>query len=180
MYTPTSYYHDISRRDIIGLLEKKQAQRRSNAALHGTIREDMTSPVNPTRTGHQMVCNLWQGVYYSSPHKHSDVLRQLTYARNENPSRHDDNVCLHHTHYADMIPGVSISYRTALSTSARRLPAHPVSALILYAKEIQALWSQNHDTGSYDALYQVDSSSSDVVIYRTMTGKHYKTNIYDT
>ena len=49
--------------------------RRSVVQMHGTIREDRTSPVNPTWTGHRMVCNLWQGVYYSSPHKHSDVLR---------------------------------------------------------------------------------------------------------
>ena len=43
--------------------------------MHGTIREDRTSPVNPTWTGHRMVCNLWQGVYYSSPYRHSDVPR---------------------------------------------------------------------------------------------------------
>ena len=30
----------------------------------------------------------------------------------------------------------------------------------------------NHDTGSYDTLYEVDSSSSEVVIYWTMTGTH--------
>ena len=52
------------------------------------------------------------------------------------PSRHD---CLHHTHHAGMIPGVSISYKTALSTSIRRLPAHPASALTIHPREIQAL-----------------------------------------
>ena len=71
-----------------------------------------------------------------------------------------------------MIPGVSISYQTALSTSILRLPAHPASALTIHAREIQALWSHNHDTGSYDTLYQVDYCSSDVVIYWTMTGTH--------
>ena len=72
-----------------------------------------------------------------------------------------------------MIPGVSISYQTALSTSILRLPAHPASALTIHPREIQALWSQNHDTGSYDTvLYQVDNSNNDVVIYWTMTGVH--------
>ena len=37
-----------------------------------------------------------------------------------------------HLANADMIPGVSISYQTALSTSARRLPAHPASALTIH------------------------------------------------
>ena len=37
-----------------------------------------------------------------------------------------------------MIPGVSISYQTALSTSIR-LPAHPASALTIHPREIQAL-----------------------------------------
>ena len=49
--------------------------RRNVVQMHGTIREHRTSLVNPTWTGHRMVCNLWHGVYYSSPHKHSDVLR---------------------------------------------------------------------------------------------------------
>ena len=44
-----------------------------------------------------------------------------------------------HLANADMIPGVSISYQTALSTSARRLPAHPASALTIHSGEIQAL-----------------------------------------
>ena len=83
------------------------------------------------------------------------------------PTTH--NVCLHHTHTHDMIPGV---YQTALSKSIRRLPAHPSSALTIHPRKIQALWSHNHDTGSYDALYQVGNSSSDVVIYWTMTGTH--------
>ena len=46
------------------------------------------------------------------------------------PSRH--YVCLHHTYHADMIPGVSISFQTALSTSTRRLAAHLVSALTIH------------------------------------------------
>ena len=54
------------------------------------------------------------------------------------PSRHDD-VCLHHTHHADTIPGVSVLYQTALSTSTLRLPAHLVSALTIHPREIQAL-----------------------------------------
>ena len=45
-------------------------------------------------------------------------------------------------------------------------------ALTLNPREIQTLRSHNHDTGSYDALYEVDSSGSDVVIYWTMTGTH--------
>ena len=39
--------------------------------------------------------------------------------------------------------------------STRRHPAHPAPALILHRREIQALWSQNYDTGSY----VVDSNS---------------------
>ena len=78
----------------------------------------------------------------------------------------------HHTHHADMIPGVSISYQTALSTSILRLPAHPASALTIHPREIQALWSHNHDTGRYDTVYQVDNSNNDLVIYWTMTGTH--------
>ena len=67
---------------------------------------------------------------------------------------------------------MSISSQTALSTSTRRLAAHIVPALIIHPREIQTLSSHNHDTGSYETLYEVDSSSSDVVIYRTMTGTH--------
>ena len=67
---------------------------------------------------------------------------------------------------------LAISYQTALSTSIRRLTAHPASALTIHPREIQALRSHNHDTVSYHTLYQVDSSSSDVVIYWTMTGTH--------
>ena len=44
-----------------------------------------------------------------------------------------------HLANADMIPGVSISRQTALSTSIRRLPAHPASALTIHPREIQAL-----------------------------------------
>ena len=78
----------------------------------------------------------------------------------------------HHTHHADMIPGVSISYQTALSTSILRLTRHPASARTIHPREIQALWSHNHDTGSYDTVYQVDNSNNDVVIYWTVTGIH--------
>ena len=53
----------------------RRRSRHNVVQMHGTIREDRTSPVNPTWTGHRMVCNLWQGVYYSSPHQHSDVPR---------------------------------------------------------------------------------------------------------
>ena len=49
--------------------------RRNVVQMHVSTREDKTSPVNPTWNGHRMVCSLSQGVYYSSPHKHSDVLR---------------------------------------------------------------------------------------------------------
>ena len=42
---------------------------------------------------------------------------------------------------------VCSSHETVLST--RRHPAHPVSFLILHPGEIQALWSQNYDAGSY-------------------------------
>ena len=44
-----------------------------------------------------------------------------------------------HTHQADMIPGVSISYQTALQTSILRFPAHPASVLTIHPREIQAL-----------------------------------------
>ena len=77
----------------------------------------------------------------------------------------------HHTHQADRIPGVSISYQTALSTILQ-FPAHPASALALHPNEMQALWWQNHDTGSYETVYQVDNSNNDDVKYWTMTGIH--------
>ena len=67
---------------------------------------------------------------------------------------------------------MSISSQTALSTSTRRLAAHIVHALTIHPREIQTLWSRNHDTGSYETLYEVDSSSGDVVIYWTMAGTH--------
>ena len=67
---------------------------------------------------------------------------------------------------------LAISYQTAHSTSIRRLPAHAASALTIHRREIQALWSHNRDTGSYDTLYQVERSSSDVVICWTVTGTH--------
>ena len=58
-----------------------------------------------------------------------------------------------HLANADMIPGVSISYQTALSTSIGRLAAHPASELTIHLREVQALCSHNHDAGSYDTLY---------------------------
>ena len=42
-----------------------------------------------------------------------------------------------HLANADMIPGVSISYQTALSTSIRRLPAYPASALTIHRRKIR-------------------------------------------
>ena len=66
----------------------------------------------------------------------------------------------------------SISSQTTLSTSTRLLAAHIVPTLTIHRREIQTLWSQNHDTGSYDTLYEVDGGSSDVVIYWTMTDTH--------
>ena len=71
-----------------------------------------------------------------------------------------------------MIPGEGVSFQIALSTSAHRLAAHLVSALTIHPREIQTLSSHNHDTGSYDTLYEVDNSSRDAVIYWTMTGTH--------
>ena len=52
------------------------------------------------------------------------------------------------------------------------LPAQPASALAIHPREIQTLRLHNHDTGSYETLYEVDSCSSDVVIFWTMTGTH--------
>ena len=49
---------------------------------------------------------------------------------------------------------------TLHGSSTRRHPAHAVSALILRPGEIQALWSQNYDTGSY----VVDSSTTWVLL----------------
>ena len=43
-------------------------------------------------------------------------------------------------------------------------------------REIQTLWSHNHDAGSYETLYEVDRSSGDVVIYWTLTGTHVVPN----
>ena len=50
---------------------------------------------------------------------------------------------------------MSISSQTALSTSTRRLAAHIVPALSIHPREIQTLWSNNRDIGSYDTLYEV-------------------------
>ena len=44
-----------------------------------------------------------------------------------------------HLANADMIPGESISHQTAISTSIRRLPAHPASALTIHPRKIQVL-----------------------------------------
>ena len=44
-----------------------------------------------------------------------------------------------HLTNADMIPDVSISYQTALSTSIRRLPEHPASALTIHLRKMQVL-----------------------------------------
>ena len=47
----------------------------------------------------------------------------------------------------DILSCPNVANRDFLST--RRHPAHPVSALILHPRELQALWSQNYGTGSY-------------------------------
>ena len=45
-----------------------------------------------------------------------------------------------HLANADMIPGVNMSYETALLlTSIRRLPDNPASALTIHPRKIQAL-----------------------------------------
>ena len=65
-----------------------------------------------------------------------------------------------------MIPGVSISYQTALETSILRFPAH----LILGRYKLY-----DHITTTHTAAviqYAVDNSNNDVVIYWTMTGIH--------
>ena len=121
--------------------------------------------VEASTTFHLPVCTSayfheFRRIRVASPRVRRLHLFRITCMECKEPSRHD--VCLHHTYHADMIPGVSISYQTALSTSTRRLPAHPVSTLTNHPREIQALWSHNYDTGSYDTLYQVDSSSNDV------------------
>ena len=75
---------------------KRYHRRRSRhnvVQMHGTIREDRTSLINPTWTGHRMVCNLWQGVYYSSPHQR--MFRGSFQCKT--PSRHD--VCLHDEYF---------------------------------------------------------------------------------
>ena len=77
-------------------------------------------------------------------------------------------------HHADMrfVYTTSISPQTALLPSTRRLAAHILHALTIHRREIQTLWSHNHDAGSYETLYDADSSSGDVVIYWTMSGTH--------
>ena len=82
-----------------------------------------------------------------------------------------------HTHQADdtwckFVYTMSISSQTALSTSTRWLAAHIMHALTIHPREMQTLWSHNHDAGSYETLNKVDSSSGDVVIYWTMTITH--------
>ena len=74
---------------------------------------------------------------------------------------------------------MSIPSQTAPSTSTRRLAAHIVHALTAVHpidREIQTMWSHNHDAGSYETLYEVDRSSGDVVIFWTMTGTHVAPN----
>ena len=69
-----------------------------------------------------------RGTHVVPDRQHYDGHTRITSC--ETPSRHD--VCLHHTHHAGMIPGVRFhTYQTALSTSVRRLPAHPASALTI-------------------------------------------------
>ena len=81
---------------------------------------------------------------------------------------------------------MGISSETALSTSTRRLAAHIVYALTIHPRDIQTIWSYNHDADSYETLCEVDSSGGDVnsdildyssmmssdMIYWTKTGTH--------
>ena len=67
---------------------------------------------------------------------------------------------------------MGISPQTALSTNTRQLEAHMVHALTIHPREIRTMSSLNHDAGSYETLYEVDSSSGDVVICWTMTDTH--------
>ena len=64
----------------------------------------------------------------------------------------------------------------ALTDSIIEIPQSPVFkrifTLTIHPRDIQALWSHNHDTGSYDTLYEVNNSSNDVVTYWNMTGTH--------
>ena len=76
-----------------------------------------------------------------------------------------------------MIPGVSISYQTALQkTSFLRFLAHPASTLTIHLGERYKLY--DHRTTTHTAAmiqytwYQVDNSNNDVVIYWTMTNIH--------
>ena len=64
---------------------------------------------------------------------------------------------------------MSISPQTALSTSTRRLAAHIVHGLTIHPREIQTMSSLNHDASTHETLFEVNSSSGDVVIYWTMT-----------
>ena len=61
--------------------------------------------------------------------------------------------------------------KTSVATAMVEL-VHIVHALTIHPREIQTMWSHNHDAGSYETLCEVDSSSGDVVIYWTMTGTH--------
>ena len=61
--------------------------------------------------------------------------------------------------YGRLVYGVCSSHYYCKPFFIRRHPAHPVSALILHPREIQALWLQN-DTGSYAVPgRQLDSSA---------------------
>ena len=127
------------------------------------VREDRTSPVNPTWTGHRIsatcdreftiVVHMNIVMSHGSLHMHAMQNTKLT-------------LCL-------STPWV-FSSQTALSTSTRRLAAHIVHALTtsIHPREIQTMWSHNHGAGSYETLCEVDSSSGDVVIYWTTTGTH--------
>ena len=85
-----------------------------------------------------------------------------------------------HTHQADMIPGVSISYQTAhQKTSFLRFLAHPASTLTIHLGERYKFY--DHRTTTHTAMiqyiYQVDNNSNnDVVIYWTMTSIHVVPN----
>ena len=79
----------------------------------------------------------------------------------QTPSRHDD-VCLHHEYL------ISNRSFNEYSSTCR---THSARTDYSSSRDTNSVIT-NHVTGSYDTLYEVDSSSSDVVIYWTMTDTH--------
>ena len=116
------YYHIISRRDIIGeagATSFKCMVRYARTGLALSIQHGLD-------IGWSATCD--REFYYSSPHKHSDVLRYLTYACN---AKHQADMMFVHT--------MSISSQTALSWSTRRRAAHIVHALTIHPRELQTM-----------------------------------------